>query len=136
MNITSRQLARALYQSLLDTPDKEGEVVQEFIKYLEEKNLIGLLPSVVKNLEYLQARIEAQDNIKLTVNQQLPAELVKKIKNFVGQTNADIEIVKDSNILGGFIAEYQNKIYDSSVSGQLNQVKKNLLNSKNNSKNN
>lgn len=129
MKINSKILAKALFQSLLDTPDKESEIAKEFIKYLEEKNLIGLLPTIVKNLEYIQARAVAQEKIKVTISQKLSAAVIEEIKSFVGQADAQVEVVEDSALLGGFVAEYKNKIYDGSVKSQLEMVRKKLLSS-------
>ena len=139
MNINSKILAKALYQSILDTPDKESEVVKEFIKYLEEKNLIGLLPSVVKNLEHIQRRAVAQEKIKVTISQKLSTTVIEEIKEYIfvnignGRDRlVQTDIIEDPDLVGGFVAEYNDKIYDGSVKGQLEMVRKKLLNNNSN----
>lgn len=134
MRLSSKEFARALYQSLLDTPGKEKEISEEFLKFCAEKNLLSLLPAVIKHLEVLHARAADKDKIKLTVGHDLQKSVVDNIKDFIeadvgtGLKPVRTDIVEDESMLGGFRAEYQHKIYDGSVKMQLARARGKMLN--------
>lgn len=130
MNISSKQLAKALYQMIAEEPKHERKIVNEFIKYLEEKNLLGIMSGVVKHLETYQAAELATTQVKLRVAHEPAKALITEIKKHINAPDAEVVTTIDESLVGGFQAEYQYKIYDGSVSYQLQQAKKVLLGNK------
>jgi len=69
---------------------------------------------------------------KVTTAIELPESSLTNIKNYLSKrVNAQIEMDVEINaeLLGGFILKYDDKLIDASVSSQLKELRKSLLNS-------
>lgn len=127
MAISTIQLADALFQMITEQPKEQKKIVAGFLSYMEEKRLLGLLDGVVRHLKTRQEAAEATTQIKLTVAHKPSTAVINEIRKHIGAPDAEISVVIDESIVGGFQAEYQYTIYDGSVSYQLQQAKKVLL---------
>lgn len=123
---TSKALAKLL-SDLEKKYQDPGKAVEVFVKYVKHKDLIYKLPNVLKHLERNAGR--AKDSfVDLAVAHEVTAETLKEIRKFIG-VGEHIAVNKkiDSKLLGGFVAEHNNLVYDGSVGGQLKRLRETLL---------
>jgi len=124
--VTSKNLA--LLISVLDKKYKDPDkAVEKFVIYAKRKNLLYKLPNVLKHLER-RAENRKDKHVTLTVSRDIAPETEKIIRTFIGAGEfIPIEKKIDPGILGGFIAEHNNLVYDGSIDRQLKRLKEVLL---------
>ncbi len=126
MKYTGQNLAKAFLQ--LAKENKDDSAVKCFIDFCKEKRLGYLLPNFLK---YLKLEAERQKNIetlKIISSVELDGDEIKEIKKMSGAPNSEpAEIIKDKNIVAGFISYYQNKIIDASLDSNLSSLKNKLI---------
>ena len=123
---TSKSLAKLL--EVLENKYKDPEkVVEKFWVYAKHKNLIYKLPNVLRHLER-KADARKDTFVALAVSHDVSTETENKIRKFMGVSEAvPIEKKVDPKLMGGFIAEHNNLIYDGSLDRQLKKLKEVLL---------
>ena len=124
MPINSTQLAKSLYQSLAVNPDKESQIVDNFLKYCKSKGLQSLLPRVVWHLERMSTRESFGKSLDIIFHCKQSEEIVDTVKSYINTAeDTKVNITIDENIQGGFVAKYAGKIYDCSIRHQLQRAK-------------
>ncbi|MBI5204645.1 MAG: ATP synthase F1 subunit delta [Nitrospirae bacterium] len=102
----------------------------KFIKHLSDLRVINALSDIIRmatNL-YLEKKRRAKavvmtsTEITKEYENRLKAALEKVIKKDI-----DIEVVKDSSLLGGILVKVGSTMYDSSIKGQLRLLKDELI---------
>jgi len=102
----------------------------KFIKHLSDLRVINALSDIIRmatNL-YLEKKRRAKavvmtsTEITKDYENRLKAALEKVIKKDI-----DIEVVKDSSLLGGILIKVGSTMYDSSIKGQLRLLKDELI---------
>lgn len=121
--ITSRQLSRALIESVLSNPETAEIILEKFEKFLEKNHLQKLLPNIVKSLEDELKRMDERGSLHITTSHKTSKETISTIENFVKKTSRDKTLIKeDEELIGGFVARYNGLIYDGSVKNHLKQL--------------
>ncbi|MDD4995972.1 MAG: F0F1 ATP synthase subunit delta [Patescibacteria group bacterium] len=129
MRCSSQNLAKKLLKSIKTNPKKMNEIADQFILFCHQKNLDYLLPNILKYLEKKIAEEKEEKTLSIKIKNNLSSSMIEKIKKISGfNKNDKIKIIKDQKILGGFIAQYQNKIFDASVNHNLSLLKNKLIN--------
>ncbi len=130
MKYSSQNLAKKLLKSAEAEPKKINELVGQFIIFCREKNLGYLLPNVLKYLEEEITEKREKETLVIKSKNDLSLNIIEKIKIFVrfDEKEGKIKLIKDNNILGGFIARYRDKIFDASVNNNLRLLKNKLIN--------
>lgn len=124
---------------ILDSPavparEKEAAIaelfpasVREIMAHIAGNNEVSSFDSIAK--EYLIA-LDKKNNVAnavITCVTEPSAEQLDGLKAFVcretGAASANIEIIKDSSIIGGFIIQVGNKQYDRSLKAKLAGIK-------------
>lgn len=122
----SKSLARLIGALERKHGDPE-KVVDKIVRYLKRKNLLYTLPNVLKHLER-HADNRTDNYIALTVSEDVSAETENKIRDFIGvKSSVPIEKKINPAIIGGFIAEHNNFVYDGSIDRQLKRLRETLL---------
>nr|YP_009628685.1 ATP synthase CF1 delta subunit [Acrochaetium secundatum]QBX88468.1 ATP synthase CF1 delta subunit [Acrochaetium secundatum] len=97
-----------------------------FLLILVERKRIAYLDSILEKYLDLICALESLvvANItsasSLSDNQQ--EALTKKLKSMTGNEQVKLEIVIDSNLIGGFIVQIGSKVIDTSLRGQLREI--------------
>ncbi len=123
---------KAVFKELLD---KAGvsDLTKTFVKVLitkgREADLLGILGAF--NDQY--KTLNKITSVKVTSATALDAASLEAIKSQLaaaGKTEATIELETkiDPSIMGGFILEFDGKVYDASVAHKLSEIKKTLAN--------
>jgi len=129
MNYLASNLAKALWQMIKENPDNKEKIISQFINFLKDKNIVYLLDSIIKYFKREALESEEKQTLRIRVKNSFSKEIINKIKKVVkADKDVNVDFQKDKEIIGGFIAEYDNKIYDTSINYQLGQLKKQLSN--------
>ena len=108
---------------------KFDDLTIKFLEILTQKQREAFLPEIADEF-VLQYRTKMKiSTAVVTVANELTAENKKLIKaklekSGVAFENVELEVKKDPSIIGGFVLEIGNYIYDASVAHQLDQLRK------------
>lgn len=127
MQTSSRNIAKALVQSLRDGADP-SKLAKSFSKYLEENHMQGLAPNILRNLDREVADLEKKTTVDIRVSHEISASLLKEIEKKVGKKPEDKStILVDKDLIGGFRAVYQGKVFDGSIKNYLKELRSTLI---------
>lgn len=108
---------------------KYDELTVKFLEILTQKQRESFLPEIAQEF-ILQYRAKKEiSTAVVTVANELSDDLKALIQKKLQESGAtfdkvELEVKKDPSIIGGFILEIGNLIYDASVSQRLNKLKK------------
>jgi F-type H+-transporting ATPase subunit delta len=110
---------------------KFSPLTMEFFKIVLRKKRDHVLPDIFR--QYMEMFYANKNIIKATVYSAVPlSETLKtEIQSFLAKrTQATIELRNEinSDLLGGFVLKYEDKLVDASVSTQLRTLRTNLIN--------
>ena len=120
------ELAKTLHLLVKQEKDTK-KVVSTFLQFVEEKNMTALLPHVAKHFDALQKADRQKRVVSITVSTEHAKTVYDSISTYVEAGKADVDIKVDDSIMGGFIALYNDTVYDASVKNSLAHIKKSLL---------
>lgn len=137
----SRELRRLLESPIVKMEAKrkvleailKGRVQEEtlaFINILASKRREFYLAEILQ--AFLDQYNEKKGITKATLTTSIPAnaafktEVIKLLKQKFGKDNVELETQVDESLIGGFVLQFDDKLYDSSVRSQLGNVRKEL----------
>lgn len=102
-----------------------SEVVQNFIAILIVNNRVYLLSAIIEHFKeiVLESAGVLQAEITICNDDDLSADIKQQLSEASGK-KVSLKIVKDNNILGGFVLKVHNKVMDYSLKNRLNKLKK------------
>lgn len=109
---------------------KSTAVFLGLMNYLREKGEEKLLPEVAKSLEDAVAKSKKSDEIEVSSACPLNSRQLELLRNLVNKKlNINLPIVNyiDKGLIGGFTVRVNDWFMDSSVSHQLQFIKRSLL---------
>ncbi len=109
--------------------DSLDELTTAFLEIVIKKGRESFLPEIAASFVSQYKDLKQISTIRLTTASQLTAASVEAIRKKLQESSAineNIEIVSeiDPDIIGGFIAEMDDRIYDASVANKLEKLKK------------
>ncbi len=109
--------------------DKLNEMFMAFLNILVSKGREGYLPEIADEYMLQYKRVKHISTVKLTTASPLTQELQQAIHDKLEASKAtdehvELESAVDPSLIGGFIVEFEDKIYDASVKHKLDQLKK------------
>lgn len=121
--------SRTFAYSLMQLAHEHGEekAFNMFQSYLKQKNLVGILPQVLRHLHTLEEASKEENILSIRSKYELSQkdiESIKKITNASKETSVKTEI--DPHVIGGFSASFKGYLYDGSLEHTLDQFKKAL----------
>ncbi len=123
--ISSRRLAQTLITLAADY--EQAKITAVFGHLLTRYGLPVDRLSLIKYLSYLAAEQERRERLTIISSHQLSETAIKKIRHLTGaDKRAKAEVIIDSELIGGFRAEYQGRLFDYSLVGRLKQLKEKL----------
>ncbi len=107
-----------------------GEDVSRFLSFVVDKGRVDLLTDIAKRI--LEINDEKQNIAHVTLKSvyELDNEQIAKIKTaFANYTGKKIKFknVIDESIIGGYVAQVKDKVFDASVKRQLERLKETLI---------
>ncbi len=123
--IRSKELAKSIYE--ISKKEKlPASFFEALISELENRGLSYLLPSLEKRLRFYVDRDKNLSKLKVSFAKEPSKSSIENVQKFVGVTKDEVETDIDEGLLGGFIAEYDGKIYDGSLKRWIANLKKEL----------
>ncbi len=109
------------------TAGKISVVTGAFIQLLISKNREFYLPEIVDAFIDQYNHIKGIHKVKLTtataVSDEIKREIVSKITTQTSLENIELESIVKEDIIGGFILEFDNNLYDASIQRDLRELK-------------
>lgn len=114
---------------------KVNELVQKFIELVVGKRREAYLGEITESFISQYNAKKGVGEAVLTTATEISDELLQKIKGFVMANAAGINTVQlttkiDPSIIGGFILQFNDKQYDSSVAAKLKNISKKFSDNK------
>jgi F-type H+-transporting ATPase subunit delta len=121
--LKNRDFANMLFGESIDATTKA--FFEIIIKKGREPQLAGISAAFVEQYK----AIKNISSVTLTTATSASDEMVAAIKSKLEKSgaisgNVELETKIDADIIGGFVLEFEDKLYDASVANQLNQLKK------------
>ena len=106
-----------------------SEMTIKFMRICVNKSRESLLPEIATEFLEQYKRMQSVTTIKVTSATPLSAENLEAIRikmqdSSATNKNVELETVIDPALIGGFIVEFGDKIYDASVAHKLELLKK------------
>lgn len=110
---------------------KIGKTTSSFIDIILRKGREPLLPEIIKSFDQQYKEYQKVTTVVITTAVKMTAANLKDIKakllkSDITSDNVQIETKVDPDILGGFIIEIGDKLYDASVLHQFSKLRKNF----------
>ncbi len=108
--------------------DRISEISRKFAILLIKKGREGYLPEIARAAIHQYRILKNIRQVKMItavpLSDELKADIIKKIKAEI--TNQQIELITDvkEDLIGGFILETNNTIFDASIARDLKDIKK------------
>lgn len=117
------QVINSIFKNQLDS------ITQDVLKLLVSNKRLTLLPFVAKQYINLFEKLQGVEIAKVTTAIPLSTDLESKILTKVKElTNkkVSLENIIDESIIGGFILQIGDKQFDASITGKLNNLRRNF----------
>ena len=103
-----------------------------FLRILVNKGREPYLPEVAEEFITQYKKIKHITTVKVTTAQPMTAAALKALEaklmaSDTTATSVEIETAVNPELIGGFVLEMDDKIYDASVAQKLEDVKRSLL---------
>lgn len=108
---------------------KFNKLTSLFLDIVLRKGREALLPAIAKEFRLQYKILKHVSSVKLITATKLTDEGVEEIRKRILSSeatddNVELEVEVDESLIGGFIIEFDNKRYDSSVAQKLALLKK------------
>ena len=130
-----------LLKSPIVNPDKKATILKEifsgkfdeltmaFINIVLRKGREGYLPDIVEEFLSQYRALKNISTVKLTTAKEISEASLNAIRqqlksSSATEANIEIETAVDPSLIGGFVIEFDDKLYDASVAHKLGQLKK------------
>lgn len=110
---------------------KYDDITMAFLQILLRKGRESQLAEIANEFIIQYRAIKHISTVKLTTAAPMSEGTVKSIHDKLADSsstdqNVDLVTAVDPNLIGGFVIEFEDKLYDASVAHKLNQMKKNF----------
>lgn len=125
--IKSKDIANAMI-SMIEDDGKNPELVAEsFFRFAEKYGLKGMTKDVLKKVEEFVAIIKNKNKVRVTFTRKEDEYFAEKVKKIIGtEKDAKVDVCFDEGMLGGFKAEYKNKMYNNSLVMRIDKLRDKL----------
>jgi len=110
--------------------DGASEVTKKFLSFVVERDKEALLQLMCVAYNRVYRKINGILSVKLISAYKMDDEIIERIHTGIERmyhSKVELESFIDESIIGGFIVTVDNNRLDSSVSGELEKIKKEML---------
>jgi F-type H+-transporting ATPase subunit delta len=132
MRVTPKQYAQSLYE--LTDGKSNAEIIKSisgFVAFLDRNRKLKISGKIIDQYSKIYNDKKGIIEVEIISRKKLDESLSKKVRNYLKEKYKVKEIIlnntEDAGIKGGFILKAGDEIMNSSVSGQLNSLKKVLI---------
>ncbi len=108
--------------------DKFSVITNSFLDIVVRKRRESYLPEIVNSFKEQYKAKQGIVNAHLTTASPINDDLISKVRGIIlldtGKSHVDLETQIDPSLIGGFILQFEDKLYDSSVAHKLDKLKK------------
>ncbi len=109
--------------------DKYEQLTMAFLRILCTKSRESYLPEIASEFIDQYKKVKRISEVKLTSATPLSAEVLKAIHDKLkasSYTSDNVEITTevDPSLIGGFIVQFDDKLYDASIANKLSDLRK------------
>lgn len=108
-----------------------NELTKAFITLLVNKGRELFLPEIATAFTGQYNDLKNITTVRLTtatpVNEGTRTSIVKKLSNYLPNDTIDLKTLVDEALIGGFVLEVEDKLYDASVKKSLNDIKSRII---------
>ncbi|MEN9521889.1 MAG: hypothetical protein RL065_266 [Bacteroidota bacterium] len=119
----------AIFKAIFE--GKISELTFSFLKIVIQKGREIFLKDMMAEVENQYNVIKGIKNVKFTSAVAVDAATIEKIKSIIQQTtsltNINLKTSVNEKLVGGFVLEYDDKLFDASILNDLKAVKKQFL---------
>ncbi len=130
----SRELQVMLKNPIINTEKKHkvvdaifgkdsSKITKTFLTLMVKKGREAYLEDIAKSFVQLYNNYKHITPVTITTaakfDEAYTNELVSKLQSKTGIENAQIKVAVDESLIGGFVLQYEDKLYDASVSHKL-----------------
>jgi len=125
---TDKQLAEVLWQLCqgVHGGNELEERVQVFVEYLGKNELIHRSDRISEALKEVALEKDGKQSITIESAYELSEKTIETLKKTLDLANAEPKIKLDQSLIGGAIVRTKDKIFDLSLSTQLNKLEETL----------
>ncbi len=129
MKITPKNIVHTILEIYKENPADSNSFSLGLKSFLEKKNMMYMLPAIIREFSVAEKKELIKNTCTITLADSMHKELFSKdLASKIVSTSVDsVEYKIDSNIVGGFIAEYNFLEYDASVKSSLESLRQHLL---------
>ncbi len=108
---------------------KYDELTMAFLRILINKSREAYMPEIADEFIEQYKKLKHISTVRVTTAVELDEASLKAIKDKLlsssdTEQNVELEVIIDPDLIGGFVVEFDDKIYDASVKHKLDQLKK------------
>lgn len=123
----SRTIAQELIKLVNQGADSSA-VAEQYIAAAKKKRVLYQVPLVLHHLALLGERESKRREVVLKTAKKIGNDIKKQILTFLNAPpNSKLSESEDPELLAGFVATYDNTIYDASAKGRLRSLRKSLV---------
>tara|TARA_B100000315_G_C14404790_1_gene508166 strand:+ start:114 stop:500 length:387 start_codon:yes stop_codon:yes gene_type:complete len=117
--------AEALYE-MLEKETSTESVVSSFLNILKDKSHLYRVNKIIKEFEKIYNQKNNIAKLKVTSAYSLDKEVIDKIAKALNIFQYELEMDTDSELIGGFVARYNDNLIDLSIKNNLNKLNQKL----------
>jgi F-type H+-transporting ATPase subunit delta len=127
VNATKKE---SIFKALFE--DKYNRVTLAFLNIILDKGRESMLPEVATEFMNQYKATQGISSVKITTATPMSDDAVEAIRakliaSKLATPNLDMQTVVNPNLIGGFIIEFDDKLYNASVAHQLENIKTELF---------
>jgi len=123
--ISSKQLAKTL-QVMSKEDHSQERILSQFLKFIKNHSLEGLLPSVLNELKRNQKESQLEKSLRVESAYKLTPTDESNIRRLTNAKTAPLVTETNKELLGGFRARYQGVEYEGSLGRAVENLEKTL----------
>lgn len=128
MTLSTEQYAKALYESLQETPAKDHDtVIENLVKILKNNNELSKFEAIITAFEKIHN--EKEGIVEATVTTAGPVKIDKNMVeglNKLAGTKVNVTQKEDDKIIGGVVVRVGDTQLDASIKTKLENLKRTL----------
>jgi len=130
MKFSVQQYASALHLAFQDIAPKDHDtIINNFVGILKDNGDLEHYETIVLEYERLDKESRGIKTVEVTAARDatINKELIHELNRIVGK-DIDLKTKIDEQVIGGVMVQVDDTLIDASVKGQLNHLKKSLIN--------
>jgi F-type H+-transporting ATPase subunit delta len=126
MSLAPKQYAEVLINICEGKKKNEiPEIINVYLKYIYNENDWYKIKDILRKINIVWKEKYGISSIVLESAHDISEQIIESINST--SKGADIKIQKESSLIGGIRLRVDDRIIDSSISGQLDKMKKELM---------